>query len=231
MLQMIKRELLQGILGESVRPMDLAFYNEAFIHKSASKSFGMSQERLEHLGDAVLSLCVCHMLYERHPRESEGVLTRMRTRLVNGKTLAIIGRAMGIEKGIVVDTLASNALYHDRIFEDTFEAIVGAVYLDQGLDAAKYFVATQYDMHINPDEMNQDTNYKDMIKKATHKTAMQAPRYNVTNNDGVFHCNLMIGNDIYGQGDGNTKKQSEMEAAHNAIILHFPEFQDQKINE
>eukprot|EP00966_Prymnesium_polylepis_P282065 6518050-Prymnesium_polylepis.1 len=60
-------------------PRDLSLYNEAFIHKSAQKIYNMSQERLEHLGDAVLSLCVCHMLFERNPSANEGMMTKMRT--------------------------------------------------------------------------------------------------------------------------------------------------------
>lgn len=228
---MIRRDMLQKILGDSIVPRDLSLYNEAFIHKSAQKIYKKSQERLEHLGDAVLSLCVCHMLFERHPGANEGAMTKMRTRLVNGKTLAVLGRAMGVNKGIILDTVAAAALDHDRIFEDTFEAIVGAVYLDQGLDAAKKFVSYQYDRNIDPDIANQDTNYRDILKKISLKRGLQLPIYKSENNDGVFQCTVQIGDVIFGYGEGHTKKNSEMEAAHNCILDNFPEFQDKKIYE
>lgn len=228
--KMIRRDVLQTILGDSIIPRDLNIYHEAFIHKSAHKNYNMSQERLEHLGDAVLSLCVCHMLFERNPYDSEGFLTKMRTRLVNGKTLAIIGRAMKIEQGLILDAVAISALNHDRVYEDTFEAIVGAVYLDQGLEAAKKFVAYQYDHHVDPETINQDTNYKDILKKASSKRGLQIPTYSCTNNEGVFQCTVTIGDVIFSYGEGNNKKDSEMEAAHNCIITHFPDLQDKKIS-
>ena len=219
---MLRRDILQRILGESIIPRDLSLYNEAFIHKSAQKIYNMSQERLEHLGDAVLSLCVCHMLFERHPDANEGVMTKMRTRLVNGKTLAILGRAMSVNEGLVLDPIATGALDHDRIFEDTFEAIVGAVYLDQGLDAAKRFVSYQYDNNIDPDTVNQDTNYKDILKKISSKRGLQLPLYESQNHEGVFQCTVKIGDVIFGHGEGHTKKNAEMEAAHNCILDNFP---------
>jgi len=220
--------MLQGILGDSIVPRDLSLYNEAFIHKSAQKIYNMSQERLEHLGDAVLSLCVCHMLFDRCPGANEGAMTKMRTRLVNGKTLAVLGRAMNVNEGLVLDPAAAGALEHDRVFEDTFEAIVGAVYLDQGLEAAKRFVSYQYDKNIDPEIVNQDTNYKDILKKITSQRGLQLPIYNSENN-GVFQCTVHIGDIIFGHGEGHTKKNAEMEAAHNCIIKNFPEVQETKI--
>lgn len=226
---MLRRDTLQKILGDSIVPRDLTLYYEAFVHKSAHKLYNMSQERLEHLGDAVLSLCVCHMLFERNPSASEGYMTKMRNQMVNGKTLAILGRAMRVDEGLILDPIATNALDHDRIFEDTFEAIVGAIYLDQGLDAAKKFISYQYDRNIDPDSVNQDTNYKDILKKASLKHGLQMPVYSSHYNDGIFECTIKIGDIVFGYGEGHNKKNSEMEAAHNCILKHFPEFQSKKI--
>jgi ribonuclease III len=227
---MIRRETLQSIIGDVIVPRNLLVYNEAFIHKSAHKMYGLSQERLEHLGDSVLSLCVTQMLFERNPSDSEGVLTRMRTRLVNGKTLAIIGRSMGVEAGLVIDPVAAKALDHDRIFEDTFEALVGAVYLDLGLEAAKMFVAYQFDHHLDPETINQDTNFKDILKKISQKRGFQMPIYKSENKSGVHVCTVQIGDAISSVGEGTTRKNAEMESAQNCILQHFPEFQDAKIS-
>ena len=190
------------------------------IHKSAAKTFGLSQERLEHLGDAVLQLCVTHILFEKFPLENEGGLTRMRTRMVNGETLAILGRAMGIENGVIVDEAAQSVFENDRLYEDTFEALVGAIFLDLGLDAAMHFIINKYEQ-FDADILSTDTNYKEIVKKITNKRRLQAPRYDTTNSDGVFICTLRIGETIYGEGEGVTRKRAEMEAAHNAIIRHF----------
>ena len=227
---MIKRETLQKIIGDVIVPRDLLLYNEAFIHKSAHKMYGISQERLEHLGDAVLSLCVTHMLFEKNHSDSEGILTRMRTRLVNGKTLASIGRSMGVEESLMIDPAAANGSYHDRVFEDTFEALVGAVYLDLGLDATKRFVAYQFDKHLDPDTINQDTNFKDILKRITQKNGLQVPNYHTENISGVHTCTVRIGDGISAIGEGTSKKNAEMESAQNCILQHFPEYNDEKIS-
>ncbi len=223
---MLRRDVLQEILGPSITPRDLSIYNEAFIHKSAHKHFNASQERLEHLGDAVLSLCVCDMLFARNPDATEGDLTKMRTRLVNGKTLASIGRTMHVEKALVVDAVATGALEHDRIFEDTFEAIIGAIYLDRGLFDTKRFIAYQYDNHVDAEVIHQDTNYKDILKKGSSRRKMQLPVYSCENNNGVFRCTVNIGDVIVAHGEGNSRKSAEMEAAHNCILEHFAELLD-----
>lgn len=226
---MIRRDLLQKVLGESVIPRDISIYTEAFVHKSASKTYGISQERLEHLGDAVLSLCVCHLLYERYPTHTEGTLTKMRTRLVNGKTLAFLGRAMGIDEILILDPVASSALEHDRVFEDTFEAIVGAIYLDQGIDAAKSFVSHQIDHHIKPDAVLEDSNYKDMVRKEASRRGLQLPSYTSELVDGTFHCLLQIGDIISTRGQGQTKRAAEMSAAQQCIFENFTDIQKKNI--
>jgi dsRNA-specific ribonuclease len=103
--------------------------------------------------------------------------------------------------------------------------------LDQGLEAAKRFVSYQYDKNLDPETANQDKNYKDILKKITSKRGLQLPIYNSENNDGVFQCTVKIGDIIFGHGEGHTKKNAEMEAAHNCILETFPEFQNKKIYE
>ena len=130
---------------------------------------GYSQERLEHLGDAVLQLCITHLLFKKYPNESEGILTKMRTKIVNGATLAQIGRRMNIDNLVVVSKIAENALSHDRLYEDTFEALVGAVYLDLGLQDCMTFVAYHVENEMDSDTLLCDTNYKDLLRKSVSK--------------------------------------------------------------
>lgn len=223
---MISRGLVDRILGQKMPITDLDLFTEALTHKSAAGSFGgRTQERLELLGDAVLSLCVSHMLFIKYPNESEGILTRMRTRMVNGKTLSQIGRAMGIRDGIILDPVAEKALQHDRIYEDTFEALVGAVYLDQGLETARHFVFRQFDLHVDAEVLLQDTNFKDVLRRLATEHNMQTPNYVVERgSDGLFECGLYMGDVIFAAEKGQTKKQAEMKAAERAVLDHFPDY-------
>jgi ribonuclease-3 len=226
---MISRQKLQSLLGSHIKIGDLSLYTEALVHKSCAGQFGFTQERLEHLGDAVLSLCVTHMLYEKHPRENEGFLTKMRTRLVNGKTLASIGRAMQLQQVIISDT-ATASLDQDRIYEDTLEALIGAMYLDLGLNDVGRFIAAQYDLYMDPTVLAQDTNYKEKLRRATIDNSLQGARYITQHYNGVFHCEVWIGDTRYGEGEGNSKKAAEMEAAHNVLLSDFPEFENAEIH-
>ena len=99
------RKLITDLLGGVVIPRNIQLYHQARIHRSASKTYGMDQERLEHLGDAVLSLCITHLLFVKFPHESEGSLTKMRIRLVNGVKLAEIGKSMNLQNIIISEPI------------------------------------------------------------------------------------------------------------------------------
>ena len=189
-------------------------YNEALTHRSAAAQVGYSQERLEHLGDAVLQLCVTDFLFHNFPRYDEGILTRLRTRMINGKTLAQVGRSMGLERGILTQT----ATLPDRVFEDTLEALVGAVYMDLGLDASKTFVAHVFDSHSDLQEIMEDTNFKDIVKRMTLKRGLQAPVYSVARADGAFRCTLRAG-DLEASGHGVSRKDAEMDSAKAMVTM------------
>lgn len=221
---MASRAEIEAVLGPSVCPRDLSLYHEALTHKSATAACGPNQERLEFLGDAVLSLCVTDVLFQRFPRESEGMYTRMRTRMVKGETLAQIGRAMRLERVLCIKKHAPLAPHDsDRLYEDTLEALVGAVYKDQGFQAALRFVAHTFDTHLPPQHLVQDTNYKDVLRKQTARHGMQMPAYACTHAEGVYSCAVRAGDVHLGAGEGLTKKKAEMEAARNALRAHFPD--------
>ena len=88
----------------------------------------------------------------------------MRTRMVNGETLAILGRAMGIENGVIVDEAAQSVFENDRLYEDTFEALVGAIFLDLGLDAAMHFIINKYEQ-FDADILSNLINHKEIVKR------------------------------------------------------------------
>lgn len=218
----MNRIKLQELIGDSVKPRDLKIYVEAFIHKSAYKDMGYSQERLEHLGDSVLALCVTHLLFRKYPNETEGTLTKMRTNIVNGNTLAYIGRQMKLDELVIFNKVASNVLSNDRTFEDTFEALIGAIYLDLGFEEAMKFVSDKIEKHFDSEMLLSDTNYKEILRKILNRHKMQAAQYVTDNNDGVFCCKLYCGGILFAESEGTSKKRAEMEAAHSTLLTHFP---------
>lgn len=162
--RMIGRAELQRLLGDVVVPRDLRLYEEALTHRSLEDIRGKSQERLEHLGDAVLQLCVTHVLFNRFTHQGPSELTRMRTHIVNGRTLARIARSLdGVDRAISV---RGNACITDRVYEDTFEALTAAVFLDLGIEAATRFVRFHIERNLNYDHLVVDTNHKDVLRKA-----------------------------------------------------------------
>jgi dsRNA-specific ribonuclease len=165
------------------RPTDPAIYQRALVHRSCSgvASSGhhsgktrheetgtgaasssppaspSSYERLEFLGDAVLSLLTAAYLYERYPSENEGFLSRMRTRLVNGKALAALCANTPLPAFVVAQTAAQATA--SETLEDVFEAFLGAVYLDLGIDVARAWLIGIFEEHVDFAELaaNQDT--------------------------------------------------------------------------
>ena len=162
--------LSQYLNGADATPKDPALYQRALVHRSCSPAAAVrrvankdnpgadsSYERLEFLGDAVLSLLTATYLYERYPLENEGFLSRMRTRLINGKALASLCAHTSLPGFVVAQTTAL-ATAPDTL-EDVFEAFVGALYLDLGIDVARRWLVGLYEDHVDFAELaaNQDT--------------------------------------------------------------------------
>ena len=120
---------LRNILGYS--PGDLLLYKTALSHRSVKEGSDQNNERLEFLGDAVLSSAVAHYLFKKYPYKGEGFLTEMRSKMVNRATLNDIAVRMGLKK-ITIYNKGDNSLKISQIFGNTLEALLGAIYLDLG---------------------------------------------------------------------------------------------------
>ena len=187
-------------------------YVEALVHRSARDTHQVSQERLEHLGDAVLSLCVTHILFKKYPTAAEGELSGMRANLVNGVSLARAARAMNVSSLVAVSgEHASHILASDRLHEDTFEALVGAVYLDLGLQKAFDFVS--YHLEAAMQHAVEADNPKNELRRILQRLGMQAPYYDVQNMDGVTRVRVYTGDVLLAEADGSNRKRAEAEAA------------------
>jgi ribonuclease-3 len=217
---------LQQRIGITFR--DLALLQQAFIHSSyinENPSFHLpDNERLEFLGDALLSFVVAERLYHEFPHFGEGELTEIRVLLVRQETLAQLasmlklGDYLHLGKG----EEATGGRERQTNLADTFESLVGAIFLDQGLDAARDFVLSQLGSHL--DRVKAEgigRNYKALLQEFTQAKFKQLPIYRVVEASGPDHdkgftVEVVLGDKVFGAGSGKSKRAAEMEAARSA---------------
>src|SRR5690349_18487428 len=128
---------LENVLG--IKPGNFALYQTALSHRSVKEGADENNERLEYLGDAVLSAIIADYLFKRYPYKGEGFLTEMRSKMVNRQTLNEIAVKMGLKK-ITIYNKNDGSLKVSQIFGNTLEALVGAIYVDKGYNPTKQWV-------------------------------------------------------------------------------------------
>ncbi len=208
---------------------DKALLRQAFTHRSyinENKNTKLEHnERLEFLGDAVLELVVTNFLYAQYPNKPEGVLTTYRSALVNSVTLAEVASNLAmndfllLSKGEAKDTGRARQF----ILANTFEAVVGAIYLDQGYDAAKAFI--EKNIFVFADKMIERGNLVDaksqFQEKAQEKTGT-TPSYKLIkefgpDHDKSFTVAVLIAKEQIATGEGKSKQEAEQNAALRAL--------------
>eukprot|EP00854_Cymbomonas_tetramitiformis_P001114 gene1114-1668_t len=219
------REEIENLLKIKIRKLGL--YQEALIHKSAIKQYNATQsnERLEFIGDSVLNLIVAKYLYDKFPEKDEGFLTKTRTKLVNGKNLSFFAKQMNLQNHIRMNTKAMTQKWNEnsRILEDTFEALIGSIYLDMGLLQSKTFIIDKIEKHIDLKYLMQDDNHKDQLMKLCHNRGYQLPVYQLVNETGenaskLFEIHVIIEGDVFGKGIDKNKKEAEQKAAQETLL-------------
>lgn len=222
---MCTRDEIEHVLKIRIRTLEI--YQEAMLHKSAVKLYNAnrSNERLEFIGDSVLNLIIANYLYMKYPDEDEGFMTKLRTRIVSGQCLSKIAKQMKLQDYIRMNDKALRQGWNNnpRILEDVFEALVGAIFLDQGMFLAQEYVLNKLHEHIQFDELLTDNNYKDMLMRYTQREGHKLPVYVVANEIGpnhnkTFTVQVNVNNNVLGEGSANNKKQAEQMAARSAII-------------
>ncbi len=223
----IARDTVEQLVGRSIR--DLSIYRRALTHRSLLRVYPeqslLSNERLEFLGDALLDVFVGEVLYERLPDEDEGALTRLRARLVSEQPLATYARRMDLGEHLLMSTNAARDQGRDNpsILADAFEALVGAVYQDQGYAAARAFV---HDQVIDPFDLMalaaQDENYKSQLLEHMQAHGRPQPTYRVVHETGPSHdktftVEVQVGDTGYEQGTAGNKQEAEQEAARRTL--------------
>ena len=209
-----------------LRPDNLALYHLALQHRS-SKNTQNSNERLEFLGDAVLSLIVGEYLFKKYPLKEEGFLTEIRSRIVNRLALSELAKKIGIDTLLHYEKGPSKK-GHKFIYGNALEALIGAVYLDKGYAQCRNFVLCQL---LHPytdlqDLIENDTNYKSQLitwanknrKHIQFKTVAEAQHERPNG----FTAQVLIEEAMAGQGKGHNKKQAEQQAALAALTKLAP---------
>ncbi len=210
-----------GVLLSSLQilPRNPDFYTLACIHRSvlneAHIGYSESNERLEYLGDAVLELAVTEMLYHEFPTKTEGELTDIRSALVRGRNLAEISKKLGFSDAIQLSRGESLASGHDNpyILANTLEAMLGAIYLDQGFLIAKSFILTHVYSTL-PKILDQGlyVDPKSYLQEYTQAVWGITPTYTVVSEEGADHSKLYViiaslGDHFLGEGSGSSKKK------------------------
>jgi ribonuclease-3 len=216
---MITRREVEVLVGTKVSNLEV--YTQAFTHKSALKQYPelkTSYENLEFMGDSVLGFIITRHLFDRYSGEhEEGFLTKARTKIVRGSTLAIISERLGLYRWIVMDDKGIKKGWNrnPKIMEDVLEALIGAIYLDLGIIHTKQFVFKL--LEENPIDMNDD-NYKDQLMRFCQNRKYELPVYTVDALvQSLFYVSVNVNGYVYGRGSGSTKKQAEQNAAFDTI--------------
>lgn len=169
---------------------DTSLLERALTHRSANKEHN---ERLEFLGDAVLGLCIAEMLYEKFPRQPEGKLTRMRSNLVKGDTLAAIARELELGSLIRLGSgeMKSGGHRRDSILADAVESLLAAIYLEAGLESVNQTIAKLFNSRIDKLDPNlQIKDNKTQLQEYLQSRQLPLPDYQVVDISGKDHAQV-----------------------------------------
>lgn len=217
---------LEELIGFSIKNKD--FFVQALMHRSfleQNEDYVVSNERLEFLGDSVLNLIVAEYLFEEFPDNDEGFLTKVRAKLVNRVALADAAELIHLVDFILVSKNLSNTFKNGSrtVLADATEALIGAIYLDNGLDAAKVFIhKILIEPNLKDDFYLIDENFKSQLLEYAQANKLDNPVYTVIKEEGpqhnrIFTIKVEIGEKEYGKGKGRNKKTAEQNAARVAL--------------
>lgn len=207
---------------------DQTLLSQAFVHRShlnESKEHTQSNERLEFLGDAVLSFVTSEYLYATYPQFPEGTLTNIRSTLVKTKSLALVAADLKLGELLMLSRgeESSGGRVNESLLADCFEALLGAIFLDQGIDAAKKFLTTHL-LYKSATilETKSYIDFKSLLQELTQEKTKVSPTYRVTKSEGpdhnkTFWVEVLSGEVLLGTGMGKSKQEAEQMAAQEAL--------------
>lgn len=213
-----------GIKFKDYKLLDNAFIHKSYLNENRGDEIE-SNERLEFLGDAVLELIATEYLYQNHPEQTEGEMTNFRSALVKGKHLAVIARELDLGKYLYLShgEESSKGREKNYILANTTEALIGAIYMDQGIPASKIFITnfilSRLDEIIEKKlHIDSKSRFQEVAQEKTEIT----PEYKTLSASGPdhnkkFEAGVYIGEELVAKGQGSSKQKAEEDAARNAL--------------
>ncbi len=204
-------------------------FEQSFIHRSylnETKKVLSSNERLEFLGDSVISFVVSKHLYNKYPNFDEGILTNLRSLLVNTKSLAQVAKELNFGSLLLLSKgeEESRGRQNQSLLADSFEAFVGALFLDQGIDAISDFLSLvllpKADLYVKNKAFKDP---KSLLQEKIQSQKQTSPLYKVISEQGPAHAKTFIvgayvNKFLLGKGEGKSKQEAEENAAKEALI-------------
>lgn len=220
--ELFEHESFQDFLSRHQIAEGRKEFTQAFIHKSFSHEYEVAhQEQLEFLGDAVLQMLITEELYDRFPQEPEGKLSRLRSSIVNEKSLATMARGLKLNELILVGKgeFRKNLFDQDTVLADTFEAMLAVIYRKNGLAfTRKLFFGWLEEFHPGVMESNlENFDWKSKLQEATLAKFKSLPRYTSSDRGQEFLIELWIEGKKITEGIFPNKKLGEKELAENVI--------------
>jgi ribonuclease-3 len=214
---------------------DHSFLVLAFVHRSfinENKTITHHNERLEFLGDSVLGMLISDYLYHSLPNTAEGQLSYLRSRLVEAGSCVNYVLELGVAPYILLGKgeRMNDGRGRESILADLFEAIIGAIYLDGGIEAAKNFLFKNFSKQFEEILKTPLRNWKALLQDYCQKNFQQTPIYQVLNESGpdhskVFQISVLVNKQELGRGFGPSKKEAQQSAAENALLrFNLPEY-------
>lgn len=214
---------LSKILG--FYPDNLQIYEQALLHKSSSVETGdgkwINNERLEFLGDGILNAAVADIVYKRYPNKREGFLTNTRSKIVQRETMNKIAVQLGLDQLVVYSTKINS--HNNHMYGNALEALIGAIYLDQGYDVCYKFIRdVMIEKYINVDmlvrkEINFKSNLIEWSQKKKVSISFLIESFTDHNGNPVFQSAIKLLGEQIGIGIGYSKKESQQAASKMAI--------------
>lgn len=215
----------QSLIDQLKLNVDLQLLELALTHRSfAYESGGIpTNERLEFLGDAVLGLVITDELYHRYPDLAEGQLAKFRSAVVNARALADLARSLNIGSYLRLGRGEETTGGRDKssILADTFEAILGAAYLDHGIEKTRSLILRLFESLLDQAaKLGAGLDWKTSLQELTAELGIGVPGYAVSetgpDHAKAFTAQVVLGEKLYGHGKGSNKKEAEQQAAASA---------------
>lgn len=216
------------MIPKSIPLTNADLFRLATRHRSCSDNVLFSYERLEYFGDSVLGLIVAQYLFEHHPDWDQGMLSKAKAFVVQEAPLAETALRLGLHEFIELSPSeeATGGRRRPSILADVFEAIIGAIYIERGLEPTRWFVLEQLQgflLQISGGDVN-PTDYKSRLQETAQALWRKTPNYRLAAEQGNAHdrrflVQVLFDDEVMGEGTGRSKKEAEQSAAKDALDI------------